>query len=387
MKNYFLLLFFSLTVFSQKKVEDFKSVSLNETREISITLPASYESNTTKEYPLLVLLDGQYLHDPFYGAISYASYWDDLPEIIIVTINQNNSKQRQEDCAFDEADGLPTKKATAFFNFISYELLPYIEGKYRTAPFKIIAGLDTTAGFINAFLYKDNPVFNAYISLSPELATEMEYYVADKLKAVKKPIFYYQALASGDIKQMKGPIQKLNENIKKIENPLLNYKYDEFNASHYSLALYAIPNALYQIFDVYKPISSAEFNDKIVILQEGHTDYLINKYDIINNKLGLKIPVRINDFKAIEAAILKNNAYWELDKLAEIADKNYPKSMLSSYELGLMFEKKGDQKRAARYYQLASQMEPIGDLTKDMMIDKYYDITHQKEEADGKSKN
>jgi tetratricopeptide (TPR) repeat protein len=81
--------------------------------------------------------------------------------------------------------------------------------------------------------------------------------------------------------------------------------------------------------------------------------------------------VRLNDFKAIEAAILKNNAYNELDKLSEIADKNYPKSMLSSYQLGLMYEKMGDAKRAANQYQRAAQMEPIGSLTKDMMYDKY----------------
>jgi hypothetical protein len=42
-----------------------------------------------------------------------------------------------------------------------------------------------------------------------------------------------------------------------------------------------------------------------VTLQSGYVDYLINKYDLISNKLGLKIPVRLNDFKAIEAAILK----------------------------------------------------------------------------------
>ena len=106
-------------------------------------------------------------------------------------------------------------------------------------------------------------------------------------------------------------------------------------------------------------------------LQSGYVDYLINKYDLISNKLGLKIPVRLNDFKAIEAAILKNNAYNELDKLAEIADKNYPKSMLASYQLGLMYEKTGDAKKAANKYQQASQLEEIGNLTKDMMFDKY----------------
>jgi Tfp pilus assembly protein PilF len=84
----------------------------------------------------------------------------------------------------------------------------------------------------------------------------------------------------------------------------------------------------------------------------------------------------VNDFKAIEAAILKNNAYQELDKLAAIADKNYPTSMLASYELGLMYEKMGDAKKAAKKYQRASQLDEIGDLTTKMMFEKYDDMVN-----------
>jgi hypothetical protein len=36
-----------------------------------------------------------------------------------------------------------------------------------------------------------------------------------------------------------------------------------------------------------------------------------------------------------------------------------------------MYEKMGDAKRAANKYQQASQLEEIGNLTKDMMFDKY----------------
>ncbi|WP_413999854.1 alpha/beta hydrolase [Flavobacterium sp. W1B] len=373
MKQTFLLLFFSVCMFSQKKTELFNSSKLGEPREITISLPHSYENNPTKRYPILVLLDGDYLFDPFYGALSYGAYWDDLPETIIIGINQK--KTRMQDCQYDDTEGLPSKKGAAFFEFIGSELLPYIEKKYRTAPFRIIAGHDTTAGYLNFFLYKENPLFNAYISLSPELAPEMENRIPDKLSKLKKTVFYYQSSADGDIKQLREPIQKLDGNIKLTSNTLVDYKYDEFKgASHYSLVVFAIPNALYQIFDSYKPISSSEFSDKIVVLQEGHVDYLIKKYDIISNKLSLKPQIRLNDFKAIEAAILKNKAYRELDKLAEIADKNYPKSMLASYELGLMYEKMDDPKRAAAKYQHASQLEEIGDLTKDMMFNKYEDM-------------
>jgi hypothetical protein len=59
--------------------------------------------------------------------------------------------------------------------------------------------------------------------------------------------------------------------------------------------------------------------------------------------LNLQTSIRINDFKRLKP-LFKNKAYNELENLAEIADKNYPKSMLASYELGLMYEKRGDAK-------------------------------------------
>ena len=373
MKQALLLFFFSISLFAQKTTELIKSNQLGETREIVVKLPSSYESSPGKRYPVLLLLDGDYLFDPFQGALDYGEYWDDLPEIIIIGINQKNS--RMNDCSFDETEGTPTKKAAAFYNFIGEELIPFIDKKYRTAPFRIIAGHDTTAGFLNFFLYKENSFFNAYISMSPELAPGMENQITTNLSNTKKPIFYYQSSADGDIKQLREPIESLDSSIKSISNPLVNYQYDKFNnASHYSLVLFSIPNALYQIFDSYKPISSTEFTEKIAILPSGHVDYLIKKYQTTTEKLGLQMPIRINDFKAIEAAILKNKAYDELEKLAQIANKNYPKSMLADYELGLMYEKTGDAKKAAAKYQRASQLEEIGDLTKEMMYNKYDDM-------------
>lgn len=375
MKQVFLLLLFSTAIFSQKTTEPFVSNVLRETREITIGLPPSYEKNPTKKYPILILLDGDYLFDPFYGAFNYGAYWDDLPETIIIGISQNKNDERVDDCGYDEVSSLPSGKSANFFEFIGSELLPYVEKKYRAAPFRMIAGHDVTAGFLNFYLYKDNPIFNAYISLSPELAPEMETKIPEKLAKLKEPVFYYQSSADGDVKDQLDPIQKLDENVKLVPNSMLNYKYDHFKgASHYSLVLYSIPSALYQFFDSYKPISLSEYTNKIAVLPNGYVKYLTDKYDNISKTLGLKVGVRVTDFKAIEAAIVKNKAYPELDKLAQIARKNYPKSMLADYELGLMYEKLGDAKKAAKAYQNASQFEEIGDLTKDMMFQKEDDM-------------
>jgi predicted alpha/beta superfamily hydrolase len=385
MKKIILFLFFicSNAIFSQKITDTISSKRLNEDREITIGLPPSYDKHPNQKYPVLVLLDGDFLFDAFQGALSYSNYWDDLPEIIIVGISQNKNNERETDCAVDQENGLPTEKGEAFFEFIGLELLPYIEKKYRTAPFKMIAGLDTTAGFLNCYLYKDVPLFDAYISMSPELPKGMEEQLPDRLAAIQKPIFYYHSSGDGDMKKMRNRILALDEVAKKINKPTLNYRFDDFKgASHYSLVLNSIPSALYQIFSVYQPISTTEFNEKIAVLTSGYVDYLVRKYDVIEKSFALKLPIRLNDFKAIEAAILKNKAYPEFEKLAQLAKKSYPKSMLADYQMGQMYEKKGETAKAVKSYMMAYQREEIGDLTKDMMIERADELKNGKNEPD-----
>jgi uncharacterized protein len=374
----FLLLSFSITMFSQKVKDSVLSRKMDKYRDLSVSVPASYSKDSKKTYPLIVLLDGDYLFDAFEGAIKYGNYWDDLPEVIIVGLHQNEDDERFEDCTMDATTGLPEGKGEKFFEFIGGELLPYIQSKYRVGNFKAIAGHDITAGYINLFLYKDIPLFNAYIVLSPELSLDMETRIPDRLSVLKQNIFYYLSSADGDIKKMKEKTAALDSNIKTVNNEGLNYRYDEIKgASHYSLVLHSIPNALYQFFATYQPISTAEFQEKIVKLPSGYVDYLKNKYELLEKAVGIKMPIRINDFKAIEAAILKNKAYTEFEQLAQLSSKAYPKSMLSDYHMAKYYELTGDIKRAVKSYQNAFSMEAIGDLNKEMMLNKADELRGQ----------
>lgn len=364
-----LILFVFMASWAQK-TEEITSEKLNEVREITIKLPASYEKNKNKKYPLLVLMDGDYLTDPFAGTLTYSAYWDDLPEVIIVGIGQNKKNEREMDCQSGPESGVPEEKGEKFFDFIGMELVPAIEKKYRVAPFKIIAGHDVTAGFANFFLYKDQPLFNAYISFSPVLATDMETRIPERLSAMQKPIFYYLATADGDVVRLKKRIKTLDENIKALTSTTLRYRFDEFvGASHYSLVPNAIPSALYHIFSSYQPITSAEYQ-KLVAQKSGYVKYLEDKYAMIENELGVKMTVRLNDFKAIEAAILKNAAFSELRDLADVAKKNYPKTIIGEYYDALYYENTGDLKKAIKICLNSYNFEEIGGITKDFMLEK-----------------
>ena len=95
----------SITIYSQKKTLTIPSAKMQEDREVTIVLPTSYEKDTNKSYPLLVLLDGDYLLNPFQGVIDYGVYWDEIPETIIVAIHQNKKGQRYYDTEVNPANG------------------------------------------------------------------------------------------------------------------------------------------------------------------------------------------------------------------------------------------------------------------------------------------
>jgi predicted alpha/beta superfamily hydrolase len=113
MKQTFYYCCIAFSICPKKSVESFDSENTRRKRQITIGLPI-LRNNPTKKYPILVL-DGEYLFEPFFGALNYGAYWDDLPETIIVAINQNSPNTRESDCGIDPTEGLPTKQASRFF--------------------------------------------------------------------------------------------------------------------------------------------------------------------------------------------------------------------------------------------------------------------------------
>ncbi len=363
-----LLIAFCTAGYSQKKTDTIRSKKLGIEREIYINLPPSYSQDAKKTYPLLLLLDGNYLFDPVVGTLNYANYWDDLPEMIVVGIDQRN--HRDSDCETSANSGLPAQQSSNFFEYVG-EVVATVQKSYRVGSFKMIAGHDLTAGFANLYLYKDQPLFNGYISMSAELPTSMEENIPKRLAVLKKPIFYYHAAAEGDLPNMRERILLLDQAASKISDPGLHYYFDDFQGkSHYSMVMSAIPNALYSFFAAYAPITTTEYNEKIATLSSGYVDYLVQKYKIMESVLNMEVTIRQSDFRAIEAAIMKNKAYEEFGKLADLAKKNYPKTMLADYQRGIMYEKMGNYKKAASSYMGAAQKDEIGPLNKNMMMDK-----------------
>jgi predicted alpha/beta superfamily hydrolase len=363
------LLCFNLTL-AQTVYESMESQSLGSTRELKIQLPRNYEDNSEKYYPIVVVFDGDYLFEIVAGNVDYYSYWEDMPEAIVVGINQDDS--RSEDCYVSMEDYLPSKTGAQFYDFIENELLNFMSENYRTLNFRVAIGHGETANFINYFLFKDRPVFNSFVALSPTLSYGMQENLTSRLSLeTDYKTFYYLSTAALDMKSNNKQIVALNNNISNVENTNLLYGFDNFDdANHYSLVAQSIPKALQSIFLVYQPISKSEYKDHILTLETSPVDYLIEKYDTIETFFGIEKQILVNDFRAIAAAINKTKQFEYYKDLGKIAQKHHPNTVLASFYIARYFEETGKPEKAMNIYRSAYTLEEVAGYTKDDMFER-----------------
>ena len=364
----FVLCFATYTMQSQAIYETIHSDKLQAERQLKILLPRGYEEENSKRYPLIIVFDGDYLFEAVAGNADYYSYWEDMPESIVVGIKQE--EHRDDESMYSEQNLLPIDSGADFFEFVGMELIPYLNNNFKTENFRVVVGHGLTANFIDYYILKDVPLFQAYISISPELAPKMDQYLTDRFKTLNSKIFYYLATSSNDIPSIREGAESLNKNIAALDNKNLLYNFDNFEGpTHYSLPAHAIPKALESIFFVFQPISKKEYNESILKLDTSPVDYLLEKYQMINDLFGIEKKILINDFKAIEAAIKKKEQWQYYEDLGKLARKEYPDTLLGHYYLGRYNEEIGEPKKAMKLYQSAYVLEEIGGITKDLMLE------------------
>ena len=373
------LLLFLLTLliwissFSQNaQLKKFNSIALENDRYLKIYIPPSYYLDSTKMYPLTIVLDAEYLFDVYVGNAILFAQKEKAPEQIVVGINQNQYGERYEDCSYLEENSLPTEQSDAFYKFIRSELFEYLEYNYRLSPFKTIVGNTLTANFINYFLIEDYPSFNAFININPYYAMDMPSMLHDKITTIKgENIYYYLSNSSYNSEKRKKTIETANSLLNNSTYPKFNYKFDSFENSSKTASIgQAIPSALAFIFDLYSAISKEEFEKNIKHLSPPDAiAYLENKYVEIEYLFGSNLKIRARDIFAVEAIILDKENGDYLKSFGEMINKLYKTSPIGDYYIGRYYETGNKLKMALKYYK-NGYMKLAGN---DPNLDGYYE--------------
>ena len=342
---------------------------LNEKRAIEIQLPRSYETEVDKNYPLMIVLDGDYMFNIVSGSVDYLSYWGDIPENLVVGINQKDTRF-QDSSIFDNITFTPISSTASFYDFIVNELIPYFSKNYRVSNFKVIVGQERTANFANFFLLKNDPQIRGVISISPKISENMNRYLNENLSKSNSKIVYTLSSSKRDFESIFKNVSELTASLDSIENKNLRFEsliFDKEN--HYILPSVSVPKSIRSTYSMYSDIDKIEYDSIISKLETSPIDYLKNKYQLIKEFYDLDKTISMNDFMAIEEFIEENEFFNLYDELSELAKQEYPGTILPSYYKGRFIEETGDPKKAMYIYRSAYNMKEVKGLTKEYLLE------------------
>lgn len=370
-----LLFIFSLSAYSQNLVtKKYESEELQDIRTIQIQLPNGYARDTITNYPLTIVLDSEYLFDLYVGNSKLFSHTDKAPKQIVVGIEMADS--RLKDASIDETRNSElTAYSKSFIKFIKNELLPYLEGNYKTSPFLTIVGNGISANLITHFLKDETPLFNAYVCLnptfSPDISIQMESYNLEKFSTIDNTYYFYFNDGKFISDENQKRIGLLNTYLNSLSIKNFNVKYDfiEGSPSNVSAIGEGIPRAFDKIFEIYSGINKEEFETKIKNLSPlDAIAYLENKYIEIDYLFGSNLGIREIDIIAIESIIIEKENGDYLKNYGEMILNLYPFSPLGHYYLGRYYEAGENYSKALEQYRLGyGKMDPA-----DPNADKFY---------------
>jgi predicted alpha/beta superfamily hydrolase len=154
---------------------------LDEERTLLISTPANYRQSQAR-FPVLYMTDGEAHLTHTRGTADFLSRAGVMPDLIIVGIpNTDRTRDLSPTHAFRTLQDGSRQEignsggAGRFLDFIEKEVIPYVEGHYRTAPFRILAGHSLGGLFALHALVSRPDLFNAYIVASPALGWDNDY--------------------------------------------------------------------------------------------------------------------------------------------------------------------------------------------------------------------
>ncbi|MCY7313479.1 MAG: hypothetical protein LH491_07600 [Pseudoxanthomonas sp.] len=268
------------TVSGDLHVHTLKSAIFGNERKIRVLLPAGYgdDANKDRRYPVLYMLDGQNVFDACLSDVSRHEWGVDetvqrmvaekkIPAMIVVGVDHAGKDRAREYLPYRDFTGNPDMDEPAgkgFPDFMTKEVMPWVDGNYRTLPGPPNTGIGGSSyggvASLYALLAKPN-TFGYGLIESPTLWVGMGQLVRDTSPLVVMPqkVFVgFGGKESSDPKindRMIGLIRQVETNFRAAGYDDTNFRFVvDADAEHTEAAWEKrLPGALTFLFGDWKP--------------------------------------------------------------------------------------------------------------------------------------
>jgi hypothetical protein len=340
---------------------------LGENNKIFIDLPYDYYL-TNEKYPIVYVLDGEYNFKYSSEAVRLLYQNERIPPCIVIGITSNN-RERDFTPAVDDKWQPPKEMQEAggadkFLKYLDEELIPEIDAKYRTQPYRVIIG-HSLGGLLAMYAFSAKPyLFQAYISLEGSLWWNNGAVGKSAINYLTIHPEYKGKLFIGRIKIPREawfPINVTLIDYLEKERPAgLDYKYMEMEDETHSTMVF--PGTYFGLRDI--------FFDYFFELNENANDKSIMAYyTSLSAKYGFAVTIPQQIYNFLWDVSMNAKKYNEAINYGEMRIKYYPNSFRAYKDLGSTYIQTGNKELAIIYLTKASKLNPTDESVKQMLND------------------
>lgn len=196
--------------------------------ELYVSLPRGYEENARRRYPVIYLLDADYSFAIAHNVVEHLADRNNLQWAIVVGIayagpdlyRLNRTRDYTPTRSLQGGYGVEYQKhsggAGRFREFIRKELIPWVNGSFRTTEERILVGHSYGGLFAAWTLLTDPSLFSHYIIVSPSLWYDGGMIFELEPVAATSPGRVYLTVGSREgsrERQMVGDLRRLGEQL------------------------------------------------------------------------------------------------------------------------------------------------------------------------------
>jgi predicted alpha/beta superfamily hydrolase len=328
------------------KYDKIFSKVLNEERTLLVRVPQGFEHSKVK-YPVLYVLDG-YLSSFIATVGDVARIEYEISPLIVVAITNTNRNR----------DMIPDNEAQNFLKFLTSELFPYIENKYRADHYRILYGGSNAGLFVLYSLFENPDSFSAYIASSPTIGWSYETLVnkTEIFSALHTPPSKFLYIISGGKDDQDQVITKFPQYIQMLEglkekglNLNITLLPDEGHVPFMSLQ-----SGLLSLFEGYS------YPDEM--RQKGGLEALISYYKKFSEKFGYEVKYPFSAIQGVGQRLLfREKNIKEAIAVLELGLHQQPGLWVNNIMLALAYYKDNQMDLAKEYYLKAKEIDPLSE--------------------------
>lgn len=293
---------------------------MGETRTIIVSLPNGYENDGNQRYPVQYILDGRANIEHTRATSNFLSEFSEMPQTIVVGIT-NENRTRDMTPSVDLSRNSDSGNAKQFLDFIEDEVIKYIEGNYRTASYRTIAGHSLGGLAVTQAFIRKPDLYNAYFVFSGSFSWNDGEHLIRLEQSLKKnqnvDAFFYMNMGN-EKRKAKPMFLKTKALFEKVGGPKL-----AFHSVVYPQETHGTTPLKGQL-EVYRLLFGGWRLDKYEV--EKDTAYIENFISQQTVKYGFDVIVKESTFYQLTNYFIRKKMFKKALEVSKIRLLYYPNS-------------------------------------------------------------